>query len=666
MDGTPPPPPPHGSNPGTTNGSKNRKATDLPEGQYDIFVIPPHASGSGFLYLPSLQCHRNSFLAGVVSTLLVGGAWVVISPILKDWVSTIAASGYGGFILLVVGVGVAGWAWGKSQSEGGFGFGGPNSPGASGPPPGATPGAGSGPGAGQGAGGAGPNAGAQYPGGSNYGGQYAGGNQYSGAGGPNPGGQYRGRQYAADGDQADEGNNAPGDGAHTQQDKESQREREREEARRKEELRRKMEEMKKQREEEQSEKQKAREMEAREREARRQEALRKEREAKEAAKKDAGAKVTTEEAKKKEALERERAAKQNAEKEAAAKFAAARESAAAKFAAAKEAAARKAAEKEKAAKEAAAKEAREARFKEAKARREEREAAAKMNSPANGPRTPSPQKKPPYSSAKAADDAYSFRPYDKPRSAHPAATASSIFSESSYAYSQSTAQTTPPPSHRGPYSTKDPDKIIVKGVYSFNNTFMKIPIAQLISGQGSVTDGLILRITTEGLFIDDDVRSVPQREWDLKAWTLKLAEVWCSQYAASHSARPAPPKSNPFRRNAARTQPIPTSEESDACLVNLLKGCKDQCRLASVSSHRGSNIDGHDSQSGQMRGHHVLRVHIRDQEGKKFVFVLQETEGWKLALGLQRLRKGTQARSLGVCGMPSNETKALLDNLGMA
>lgn len=73
--------------------------------------------------------------------------------------------------------------------------------------------------------------------------------------------------------------------------------------------------------------------------------------------------------------------------------------------------------------------------------------------------------------------------------------------------------------------TKDPDKIIIKAVYSFNKTFNRTPISQLISGQGQVTDGLILRITTEGLFIDDDLRGVPQREWDVKAWTMKMAEV---------------------------------------------------------------------------------------------------------------------------------------------
>ncbi|TKA36461.1 hypothetical protein B0A49_14001, partial [Cryomyces minteri] len=64
MDGAPPPPPPpppHGD---------NAKPSGLPNGNYDIFIIPPHSSGSGFLYLPSLQTHRNSFLAGVAATLL--------------------------------------------------------------------------------------------------------------------------------------------------------------------------------------------------------------------------------------------------------------------------------------------------------------------------------------------------------------------------------------------------------------------------------------------------------------------------------------------------------------------------------------------------------------------------------------------------------------------
>ena len=61
---------------------------------------------------------------------------------------------------------------------------------------------------------------------------------------------------------------------------------------------------------------------------------------------------------------------------------------------------------------------------------------------------------------------------------------------------------------------------------------------------------------------------------------------------------------------------------------------------------------------------HVLRATIRDQEGKRYVMVLQEEEGWKLAVGLQRLRRGSQVRALGVSGMAPNETKTILEGLG--
>ena len=123
------------------------------------------------------------------------------------------------------------------------------------------------------------------------------------------------------------------------------------------------------------------------------------------------------------------------------------------------------------------------------------------------------------------------------------------------------------------------------------------PIASLISSQGSVTDGLVLRIKTEGLFIDDDIRGVPQREWDVKAWTLKLVE--------------------------------------DGMTKN---------------------------QAGQ--GVHVLRATTRDAENKKYTFVLDETEAWKVAVGLARLRKGSQVRALGMNGMKESEVRGLLSHLG--
>lgn len=58
----------------------------------------------------------------------------------------------------------------------------------------------------------------------------------------------------------------------------------------------------------------------------------------------------------------------------------------------------------------------------------------------------------------------------------------------------------------------------------YTNEMPKKPISQLVSGEANVTDGLVLRLSTEGLFIDDDVRRVPQREWDVKAWSLKAIE----------------------------------------------------------------------------------------------------------------------------------------------
>jgi hypothetical protein len=138
-------------------------------------------------------------------------------------------------------------------------------------------------------------------------------------------------------------------------------------------------------------------------------------------------------------------------------------------------------------------------------------------------------KRPPAPTAKtfmgSEDDMYSYKPYDQPKQSACGKSISSQDSESSYAPSQSTSRSSAPPSHHGPYSTKDPDKVVIKAVYSFEGKYLKAPTSQLVSGVGSVTDGLVLRITVEGLFIDDDARGVPQREWDVKAWSLKLIEV---------------------------------------------------------------------------------------------------------------------------------------------
>ena len=386
MDAPPPPPPPHGAhNRGGRSG--------LPDGHYDIFVIPPHSSGSGFLYLPSFQTQRNSFLAGVACTVFAGMIWVIVIPVVKEWFTGILAGGGPSVLVLLFAVGVACWAFGKTQGEGAA----TGDPGGTGSGPGATAGA-----------------------------------QNAGSAGAQPKPPPRpSSTWSRPNPQAGGATGAAG-AAKTSWEKA------REETRKKEEERRKAEEMKKKREELEKLRQQQREKEAKEREAR----------------------------ERKEKLEKEKAAA----------------------------------------------------------------AAAAASAKSEPPKTPSPRKPPnPTAKTETDDDAYSFRPYDRPRRPAKANSSASFFSasESSYAPSATTARTTPPPSARGPYHTKDPDKIIIKGVYSFNNAFMRKPIAQLISNQGNVTDGLILRITTEGLFIDDDVRGVPQREWDVKAWTMKLAEVCC-------------------------------------------------------------------------------------------------------------------------------------------
>ncbi|KAF7533823.1 hypothetical protein G7Z17_g13457 [Cylindrodendrum hubeiense] len=222
-------------------------------------------------------------------------------------------------------------------------------------------------------------------------------------------------------------------------------------------------------------------------------------------------------------------------------------------------------------------------------------AAPPSPAPPSAAPSSAPKKAPPPPSARSGvSTENSYRPYDKAKKPQHKKSASSLGSESSFAPSHSTSRTSPPPSMRGAYTTTDPDKIVISAVYLFMNQYAKTPASQLISGLGTVTDGLILRITTEGLFIDDDVRSVPQREWDVKAWTLKQVE---------------------------------TGE------------CKP-------------------------KGLTLLRATIRDQEGKRYMFVIDESEGWKVAAGLQRLRKGSQVRQLAVSSLSASDARAALEMLG--
>lgn len=527
MEGQPPPPPPHGAN------SQGGRSGGLPDGKYDIFVIPPSSAGSGFLYLPSLQTQRNSFIAGVACTAAAFFIWNITVPAVKQWFyNTLHGGGGSGILILLLGVGVLSWAFGKTQAE-------------------ASQGPTSGTGSTSGASGTFHNAGSQP------------GNTPAGGPAPDSGPQSPPRSSWQ----------RPPPQANTKANTTNAKtswEKAREETRKKEEEKRKAEELKKRREELEKERQKQREKDARER------------------------------------LERERKEKKE---------------------------------------------------------REEKEAADKAKA--------SP-KRPPMPTARTEedDDAYSFRPYDRPRRPYKANSAASMYSESSYAPSQTTARTTPPPAFTGPYMTKDPGKIMIKGVYAFNNAFMKTPTKQLISGSKQATDGLILRITTEGLFIDDDKRGVPQREWDVKTWTMKLAEVWCPSVPHDAGSNSPKRKFTPFSAAASRQPVTPSETESSAFMSKLTQYCDAKCPKVARSRSTvplgsdDSGTDKSDSQSCEMAGLHILRASIRDQEGKKYVFILSQSEGWKVAVGLQRLRRGPQVMALGVAGMPGNEAKALLQNLG--
>jgi len=228
---------------------------------------------------------------------------------------------------------------------------------------------------------------------------------------------------------------------------------------------------------------------------------------------------------------------------------------------------------------------------------------------------------------------------------------------------------------RGPYSTNDPQKIVIKAVYGFLNQFSKTPASQLISGVGTVTDGLILRITSAGLFVDDDVRGVAQREWDVKAWTIKLVEVWCPTHAVT-STPGSVPTNHPFfkaipsssHRRAAERGATKTfvGEEAFGYLEEFGRACKDTCALgpSAAASSAGSSVNTDKNGEWRAKGLHLLRITMRDQEGKRHLFVISEEESWKIARGLQTLRSGSQVRALNVAGFSGLEAKNCLETLG--
>ncbi|KAM0738319.1 hypothetical protein ACQRIT_006056 [Beauveria bassiana] len=564
----PPPPPPHGEMP---------RSGGLPPGKYDIFVIPEHSAGSGFLYLPSLQPNINSFVAGFASALILVALCQSMAPAFRAWWDSFQGLGNMGITLLIIGVGFGAWALGRTQNDSGSSSSSKSKASGSPPPP---------PHSGTRAGPA-PGGYASTPPPNNP----PPNNPPPNSPPPNdpppqsPPPPPPPRNAGADKPQSSWQKPPPPTGNKRPENPKPSAKGSWEKAR--DEMRKKEEERK-----------------AKEAEQKRREELAKrlaELRAKEA-------KERMEREKEKQRKEKEIADKNGKEAKIAEAKAAAAKVAEAKAAQAKAAEVKTAAEKAKAAAPTQIPSPTTDRVGSSYAYSGVGE---KMSMWPNGkPPAPSsitskapsspPKKQPPAPTARTFvstdEDAFSYRPYDKPRRHQRRNSGGSMASDGSWAPSHTTAHTSPPPSMRGPYTTKDPDKIVIQAVYLFMNQYAKTPASQLISGVGTVTDGLILRITTEGLFIDDDVRGVPQREWDVKAWTLKLVE----------------------------------------------------------------------SGEWKARGLHLLRATVRDQDGKRYLFVIDESENWKVGASLQRLRRGAQARQLGVCSMTASEAKNNLETLGWA
>ena len=150
-----------------------------------------------------------------------------------------------------------------------------------------------------------------------------------------------------------------------------------------------------------------------------------------------------------------------------------------------------------------------------------------------------------------------------------------------------------------------------------------------------------------------------------------MVEVWCPHLhtlGASSGSTPTPPRTGLFGTKNS-TSKAPSAEESTRFVDEFTRAWKPVPKhYSSAASHISSRYSSNESvaasQSGEFKGLHVLRASIRDQDGKRYVFVLQQEEGWKVAVGLQRLRRGTQVRALGVSGMAANETKGILEGMG--
>jgi hypothetical protein len=65
---------------------------------------------------------------------------------------------------------------------------------------------------------------------------------------------------------------------------------------------------------------------------------------------------------------------------------------------------------------------------------------------------------------------------------------------------------------------------MIRAAFKFTDSFPK-PVAVVRPGESGITDGLVMRMDTAGVFLDDDKKREPLRQWDIKTWTMKSIEV---------------------------------------------------------------------------------------------------------------------------------------------
>ena len=65
----------------------------------------------------------------------------------------------------------------------------------------------------------------------------------------------------------------------------------------------------------------------------------------------------------------------------------------------------------------------------------------------------------------------------------------------------------------------------------------------------------------------------------------------------------------------------------------------------------------------QKTSRHLLRASIRDTDGRKYVFVIDDAESWKVAIGLNKLRTGSLVRSMANNMMPANEVARVFNSI---